>query len=213
MPRPSQRIDLALLASGRALFPQLGCARLTVRAVAEHAGVNPAMFHYHFDGKDGFLRQLLEHMYEDMFASFSAPLAHSGPPLVLLRAGLGALARFARGHRPLLARVLTEAMAGEPVVVAFLAQNMPRHAGVLLALLARAEREGALRPMPPLQRLVTVMTAVIAPIVFVGSLVEAGALPVLPRAAFEAEVASDAAIDARIDLLLLALAAPEPLPE
>ncbi len=29
----------------------------------------------------------------------------------------------------------------------------------------------------------------------------------------EAEVASDAAIDARIDLLLLALAAPEPLPE
>jgi AcrR family transcriptional regulator len=45
MPRRSQQIDRALLASARALFPATGCARLSVRAVAEHAGVQPAMLH------------------------------------------------------------------------------------------------------------------------------------------------------------------------
>ena len=39
MPRPSQQIDQALLASGRTLLPQTGCAGLSVRALAEHAAV------------------------------------------------------------------------------------------------------------------------------------------------------------------------------
>ena len=38
MPRPSQQIDQALLASGRTLLPQTGCAGLSVRALAEQKG-------------------------------------------------------------------------------------------------------------------------------------------------------------------------------
>jgi AcrR family transcriptional regulator len=56
MPRPSQDQDQALLAAGAALYPGLGCAGLSVRRVADAAGVNPAMVHYHFGSKDGFLR-------------------------------------------------------------------------------------------------------------------------------------------------------------
>jgi hypothetical protein len=37
MPRPSQNIELALLQSGRALYTERGAARLSVRALAEHA--------------------------------------------------------------------------------------------------------------------------------------------------------------------------------
>ena len=60
MPRPSQNIDEALLRSGLALLPRLGCSGLSVRRVAEHAGVNPAMFHYHFQSKAVFLRSVLQ---------------------------------------------------------------------------------------------------------------------------------------------------------
>ncbi len=72
MPRPSQQIDQALLASGRELLPALGCAGLSVRAVAAHAGVAPGMFHYHFGSKREFLRTLLSGLYEEMFSALAA---------------------------------------------------------------------------------------------------------------------------------------------
>ena len=64
MPRPSQRIDDALLASGRELYPRLGSSGLSLRALTEHAGANLGMFHYHFKTKDNFLRTLLQQLYE-----------------------------------------------------------------------------------------------------------------------------------------------------
>ena len=38
-PRPSRNLDRALLAAGQELFPSRGCAGLTVREVADAAGV------------------------------------------------------------------------------------------------------------------------------------------------------------------------------
>jgi AcrR family transcriptional regulator len=73
MPRPSQNLDLALLQAGHALFPDAGCARLSVRAVAAAAGVNVGMFHYHFRSKDDFLRALLAQVYEDVFRAWAPP--------------------------------------------------------------------------------------------------------------------------------------------
>ena len=68
MARPSQGIDQALLRSGRELFATSGCDGLSLRALAEHAGVNLGMFHYHFKTKDNFLRALLQQLYEEVFA-------------------------------------------------------------------------------------------------------------------------------------------------
>jgi AcrR family transcriptional regulator len=34
-----------------ALLPQTGCAGLSVRKVAERAGINLGMFHYHFKSR------------------------------------------------------------------------------------------------------------------------------------------------------------------
>ncbi len=208
MPRPSQHLDRALLASGRALFPDAGCAGLTVRALAEHSGVSPAMFHYHFASKDDFLRTLLQQLYEEMFTTLAGQAGGDGPAPERLRAALRALARFARAHRRELARLWMDALAGEPVAVEFFARNAPRHLGVLLGLLGAAEEEGSLRELPPLQRLMHLLGAVLLPMVFVAGLVQSRAVPALPGAAFEAEVMSDAAIDQRIELALAALLGP-----
>jgi AcrR family transcriptional regulator len=210
MPRPSQQIDRALLASGRALFAAGGCAGLSVRAVAEHAGVAPGMFHYHFGSKEQFLRTLLADFYESMFAPLSQQAALPAAPDERLRAALRLLAQFARANRHLLARLWLDAMSGEVVARDFFRDNAPRHIGLLLQLLAAGQAAGSLRAMPPLQGLAFVMGTVPMPMIFAAGLIDAGLTPPGGKAAFDAQVMSDVAIEARIDLALSALAAPKP---
>lgn len=207
MPRPSQGIDAALLAAGRELYPESGCAALAVRAVAEKAGANLGMLHYHFRTKDNFLRVLLQQIYEEMFEQLAVEVAHEGPALARLRAALIAIAHFLRENRRVIARVWIDAMAGEAVAREFMRRNAPRHVGVLMALLEQAQRERALRELPPLQRLATLLGGVALPIVFVAGVVEAGVEPAAVRRQFEAQVMSDDAIAQRVDLLLQALGA------
>lgn len=208
MPRPSQQIDQALLASGRALLPVTGCAGLSVRALAEHAGVAPGMFHYHFGSKEQFLRTLLSGLYEEMFSSLTAQVAQQSPTLERLRGGLRLLARFARQHRRLLARLWTDAIAGEPAARDFFRDNAPRHVGLLMALVRQAREEGALRDLPPLTIFSFLFGAVALPTIFVAGLVDAGFAPPGGAGAFDSQVMADGAIDTRIDLALGALAVP-----
>lgn len=210
MPRPSRHADQALLRSGRALFPAHGCAGLSLRAVAEHAGVRVGMIHYHFGSKDNFLRTLLQQLYEEMFARLSGAAAEPGPPLSRLRAALLLVATFVRDHAEVVGRIWADAGAGIPVAREFVQANAPRHVALLLGLLEAAERDASLRPAPPLLRASFLMGAVIAPLLVVPRVVAWKAAPRgLARHARE-QVLSDAAIAARIDLAIAALrAAPE----
>ncbi len=205
MPRPSQNADQALLQSGRELFPQYGCKGLSLRAVAEHAGVNVGMFHYHFKTKDVFLTTLLQGMYEEMFASFSLSIGNAESTIAKLRAALTTLALFARSNRRVLARVWMDAIQGEKVASDFFAKNAPRHFSVLFRLLQQAESEGEILELPPLQRFTLLVGSIVLPIILVSGLLESSAEPVIPWSAYEQQVLSDAAIASRIDLVLGAL--------
>lgn len=206
MPRPSQDQDQALLAAGAALYPQLGCAGLSVRRVADAAGVNPAMVHYHFGSKDAFLRALLQQHYEAMFGALSLTSAGDGDVMERLAAALLGVARFVREHRPLVARVWADAQAGEAVAQDFLRANVPRHLGVLMALLQEAEAQGRLPRQPLLTRFTFLMGAVVAPLVLAGGMQAIDAVPPPLRMAMDDEVLSDAALERRIEWALLGLA-------
>jgi AcrR family transcriptional regulator len=208
MPRPSQHIDVALLASGRALYPKVGCAGLSVRSLAEHAGVNPGMFHYHFKTKENFLRTLLGGVYEELFSGLRIEAAHQGPAIDRLHGFVGSLARFLRDHRQLIVRVWMDALAGEPIAGEFLRNNLPRHLALLGELLAQAEREQAIAPRPEVQRIAFVLGSVAMPMVFAASLIDAGVAPQTLRLPFTRQVMSDAAITERVALALRALRIP-----
>jgi AcrR family transcriptional regulator len=213
MPRPSRQIDQVLLASGRALFPSAGCARLSVRALTEHAGVNQAMFHYHFKTKAVFLDTLLQQLYDEMFAALSTDVRSDGPALQRLEHALVTIAQHARENRRVLARVWIDALGGEQVALDFFRRNAPRHVGVLTGLLEQAEREGSVRTIPPLQRFVFMMGSVLMPIVFAAEVFEAAPELKKLRGAFESQVLSDAAIAERVGLALAAIgvaATPQP---
>jgi AcrR family transcriptional regulator len=212
MPRPSQHIDRSLLASGRALFERTGCAGLSVRQLAEHAGVNPGMFHYHFKSKDNFLRTLLQQLYDEMFEGLEHEAVHDGPAIQRLRAALNGLARFVRDHRRVIARVWNDAAAGEPVARDFLRGNAPRHVRLLLALLGEAQAEGSVAESPALQRLSFVMGAVVAPLVIIPGFGSLGITAGWTARAIDEQALSDSAIEQRVELALRALAPTRPHP-
>jgi AcrR family transcriptional regulator len=204
-PRPSRNLDQALLAAGRALFPERGCGAMSVREVADAAGVNLGMFHYHFKSRDAFLRALMQQTYEEMFARLSLEVARGVDPVVNLRSALRAIARFVRDNRPFLARVLADALCGEQCAREFLRENLPRHLGVLQALIEAGQKEGRLAPIPVLQALGTCAGALAMPILFGGALVASGTLAAPTAKRIEATLLSDSALDQRIDLVLAAI--------
>lgn len=206
MPRPSRNVDVLLLKAGRELFPRTGAAGLSVRMVAERAGVNLGMFHYHFGTKDEFVRRLLQELYDDMFANLE--LAASGGPAVdALRAALCVLGRFARDHASLLRRLLIDALAGEAQAGAFLRANVHRHLGVIQGLIEDGQRQGALKKMAPAQALAFVAGSVAAPLFVAASLRDRALAKAGVAGRFAKCVASDAAIAERADCALAGLAA------
>src|SRR5262245_17840086 len=158
-PRPSRNLDRALLTAGRELFPSRGCAGLSVREVADAAGVNLGMFHYHFKSREAFLRALLQSVYEDLFAELSArasPIPAGGKDLRaidLLRAALQFMGRFVRANRPLLTRVMIDALGKDPIAIEFMERNMPRHLGLMLNLMLAAQKEGSVKADIPAPQL------------------------------------------------------------
>jgi len=205
--RPSRNVDAALLRAGRALYPTSGIAGLSVRKVAERAGVNVAMFHYHFGSKERFVAILLGQIYDAMFERLR--LAADGEaPLPALRRALLVLAHFARDHRAVLRRILLDALAGERVAVEFARTNVPRHLQVVAHLVAASRASGALRDVAPLQALALLAGSIGAPILLGSAITESGGIPRALRGAFEREVLGDDAIAERIDLVLAALARP-----
>lgn len=214
-PRPSRNLDRALLVAGRELFPARGCAGLTVREVAEAAGVNLGMFHYHFKSREAFLRALLQSVYEDMFgeltqrAQLLAPGAQEMRTADMLRAVLQFIGRFLRANRPLLARVMADALSNDPIATGFLERNMPRHLGLMLGIIEAGQKDGTFRALPAPQLLAFCAGSLAMPILFGGAVVERGALAPQAARLIEAALLSDAALDQRIELAIAAISNPK----
>jgi AcrR family transcriptional regulator len=208
MPRPSRNLDRALLAAGRVLFPASGCAGLSIREVADAAGVNLGMFHYHFKTREAFLRTLLQGIYEEMFSQLSFQGSETWGPVENLRAALRFLGRFLRANRPILTRVLADALTGSAIAREFLRENMPRHLGVMQALITLGQERGLIRPMPVAQAMGFCAGSLAAPIVFGGAVVEGGALGKAGSKALHDALLTDEAIDQRIELALAAIVIP-----
>lgn len=206
MGRPSRNVDTQLLAAGRELYPATGASRLSVRKVAERAGVNLGMFHYHFGNKDAFVRALLQSLYEEMFAELQTATAAVPDPLNGLRSALRVIARFARDHRVLLRRLMMDAAAGEAPAVDFVRTNFPRHFGIVIGLIAAGQQAGRVKPVPLAQAVTFVAGAVAAPILLGSAIVDSGLAPPALTTKFAEDILADAALDERIELALAGLA-------
>jgi AcrR family transcriptional regulator len=205
MTRPSRNVDELLLQAGRELLPETGCRGLSIRQVAERAGVNLGMFHYHFKTRENFVRTLLQQLYEDMFSRLSPGPSAETPPLEALRAAIRVVGRFARDNRRVLLRIVADAFGGDALAMEFLRTNLPRHLSVVMSLIGACQSAGALRPMPLPQAMGFLAGSVGSPILIGTAIAESGFAPPQMVAGFEAAVLSDEAIDERIDMALRGL--------
>jgi AcrR family transcriptional regulator len=207
MPRPSQNIDQLLLDAGLALLPTTGCRNFSVRQLAEHAGVNLGMFHYHFKTKENFVRVVLQRVYEEMFSELVVQANASPAAVTNLRNLLRTLARFARKHRLLMVRLVSEAMTGETLAADFLKANLPRHFKLIAELVIQAQREGSVVSAPLPQVMAFIVGAIAAPLLMGSAMQQHGLLPPAVESGITAHVLSEKAMDERIDMVLRGLAA------
>jgi AcrR family transcriptional regulator len=190
-----------------------------VREVADAAGVNLGMFHYHFRSREAFLRALLQSVYEDLFAELSARASQmpaggrNARAIDFLRGALQFMGRFVRANRPLLTRVLTDALGKDPIATEFLDRNMPRHLGLMLGLMQAAQKDGSVRADVPAPNLLGFCAGSLAmPILFGGAVLERGAVGEQAARLIEGALLTDAALDQRIELALAAIANLQPKP-
>ena len=212
MPRPSRHLDRALLAAGRELLPVHGCSGLTVRQVADAAGVNVGMFHYHFRSREAYLRAVMQGAYEEMFAQLTLSFSGEVTAGANLRAALRVVGRFVRANRALMGRILADALGGDEISRDFVRDNFPRHLRVIVALVAAGQSAGELRRMAPMQAVAFCAGAIGAPVLIGGTFAASVALDPEVRRQLEAGILSQKAIDERIDLAIAALALPAPSP-
>ena len=218
-PRPSRNLDRALLAAGRELFPSRGCAGLTVREVADAAGVNLGMFHYHFKSREAFLRALLQSVYEDMFSELTLRAQHlaedarGASTVDVLRAALQFMGRFVRANRPILTRVISDALSNDPIASEFLDRNMPRHLNLMLGVIEAGQKDGSFKALPAPQLLGFCAGSLAMPILFGGAVLERGEVSAEVARLIEGTLLTDAALDQRIELALGAISNPRPQPQ
>lgn len=210
MPRPSRNLDRALIAAGRSLFPARGCAGLSVREVADSAGVNLGMFHYHFKSREAFLRAVMQASYEEMFQILTLEMGRPGDTVEMLRHALQAIARFVRDNRRFLARLLSDALTGEQCAREFMRDNLPRHLNVLRGLIAKGQQEGVFVQVPVPQAMGLCAGSLAMPILAGGAMVDSGQLEPATARLIETTLLSNEALDQRIELALRALVQPKP---
>jgi len=146
----SQATRAALMQAGMERFATLGFDGATTEEIARHAGVNKAMISYHFGGKDGLYRAILEAAFGPVVDRLEAVAAVEAPPEQVLGELLEAL-REAQAERPAFAAMLLrEVLSGGRHLEAAVLPRFLRIFGLIRETIDRGVRSGAYRRVDPL---------------------------------------------------------------
>jgi AcrR family transcriptional regulator len=194
------------LDAGRKLLPSTGIAGLSLRRVADEAGVNLGMFHYHFGSKEDFVRRVLTEVYEEFFEGlreeFAKPAARARP-LERLRSMLEHLGQAAYSNRDLIAALVRDLLNNEKAALEFVAANVPRHAMLLLEVIRECRKKGVIHKSLKPEQTLGICIANLGLPAIAASFLERAALPnSLPLRAFPPE-----SVRVRVEFLMRGLQA------
>lgn len=82
-PRGRTEVTAAILDAARTLFASRGYAAVSVRDLAEAAGVNHGLVHRHFGSKEAVLRAVLQGMFSEVGAEAQGALDPDAPDFIL----------------------------------------------------------------------------------------------------------------------------------
>ena len=95
-----------LLAAGAKLFAEKGFAGISIRQLADEAGVNSAMISYYFGGKEGLYEAVITTQYERLLGKFEEIAASPAPVQKKLHMYAEVIRRNHMEDQPLMARLV-----------------------------------------------------------------------------------------------------------
>jgi AcrR family transcriptional regulator len=136
----------AILEAARELMAEKGLPQLTLREVAERAGVKPALVSYYFGSKQGLLQALTAEVAASMAEGFAQSVAHGGSFEEQLRAAIRHAVELL-GKNPYGPRLVVEQVffGEEATLDAFVERFARRNFETLNHLLEEGSREGEAR--------------------------------------------------------------------
>ena len=140
----------ALLQAARELMVEKGLPRLTVREVAERAGVKPALVNYYFGGKQGLLRATVFQSAAEANERLRDTLSSTERPAEQLRQLVHAWVRL-MSETPSMARLTVEQVlfADSDVLDEFIDRCVRPNFEVISEVLSRGRETGELRAVDP----------------------------------------------------------------
>jgi AcrR family transcriptional regulator len=206
MTRTPSNASRLMLESGKKIIAKDGCSGLRIREMADRAGVNLGMFHYHFKSKERFKRILLQEVYEEFFAKLSVASKEGKTAYAQLRASLIVMGGFVRDEHELCAAIFRDVLNDDPAVLRFVRENVPRHFVVFRDLVLKCQKEGSIAKVPLHQALSFLISGMNMPTVVGFSLKRRGDMNVCAgKKNYVETVTSIEAITQRIDFALKGL--------
>jgi TetR/AcrR family transcriptional regulator len=141
----------ALLEAARLLMAEKGLPRVTLREVAERAGVKPALVNYYFGGKQGLLRAVVTEVSQRMLATIREAASVEGSVEERFRALIGAVVGFF-AEEPYAPRLIMEQVlfGEEQMIDAFVEGYARPNLETMRSLLADGAARGEIREVDPL---------------------------------------------------------------
>jgi AcrR family transcriptional regulator len=141
----------ALLKAARDLLAERGLPRVTVREVAERAGVQPALVSYYFGGKDGLLRAVVTEVAAEVRERLLEAAASEGSAEDRIRALIEAVVE-AIVNEPYVPRLLIEQVlfADDEVIDEFADLLARPHLELIRSVLEAGRAAGTLRQIEPM---------------------------------------------------------------
>lgn len=144
MARPKSDIDIRILHAARARFLVEGVDGASLRAIAKDARTSIGMVYYYFPTKDDLFLAVVEEVYERVLADFVVALAPEKPVRERIRNLYERIGRFDEDERLVLKLVVREALVSSSRLERLLARFQRGHLPLVFRVIQDGIADGAL---------------------------------------------------------------------
>ena len=141
-----------LLAAATRLFAEKGFAGVSIRQLAEAAGVNSAMISYYYGGKEGLYEAVLTTQYERLLGKFEAIAVLQAPVKEKIRQYAEVIRLNHTAEQPLMARLIQGELTSPTACMEKVVRNYTsRIARIVSGIVQQGVEDGEFRQdIPPL---------------------------------------------------------------
>ena len=210
MSRPSRKQDQLLIETAKQLYPEVGASGMSLKRIAEEAGVNLGMFSYYFGTKSNFIRRVLQVLGDEAGTDALTPPTVGASSIERLRCFLFTLGTTYRDHRRLALAMYRDFLNQDPDVTEHVFENSRLQMTALIPLIEECQRDGYVDDALPMPQILTFcMGTVKTPIVIAAS--QERAAPGTPKLLREGvkKMLTDEAIAQRVEMALRGIQKPK----